>query len=94
VREQVAFKLWQVGVYDQAGYAEAVTGSPEVVVEMDEPPNLLPPVADPAASEEDTPADEGANSLLKALAFEKSLPPLREMLPEYEGKFAACNGHR
>jgi hypothetical protein len=93
VREQVAFKLWQVGVWDQGMYAEAVTGSPEVVVPMNEPPVMAPAATDTGSGDGAEEEATGSNALLKELEWERSLPPLREMLPEYEARFPAlCNG--
>jgi hypothetical protein len=96
-REKVAFKLWQTGVYDQGLYAEAVTGSPEVKTTMLEPPAVAVAGSQDAPGGEDDPEDGeenvGANSLSEQLKWELTLPPLREMLPEYEGRFVAgCNG--
>lgn len=41
--ERVYKTLWKNGVVDQAGYAEAVTGSPDVETELDEPADTPEP---------------------------------------------------
>jgi hypothetical protein len=87
--QQVARQLWQDGVYDQEQYALEVTGSEEVAEPLDAPPGPAP--APPPAASGQQSADE---ELLRRLRYERSLPPLRELLAEYAALPHRCNGKR
>jgi hypothetical protein len=91
-RLSVGVQLWQLGIWDQEDVAEHVTGSPEVVEPMEEPPAM--PAA-PTSGQPSTPPEPPADPMPMDGQDSAEGISLKELLAEYGETFSGlvgCNG--